>query len=179
MLLFPAFLVPFALRWYWGRFNGAGFTAGIGAGFAAALAKFLLTPAGWNEAQRFLVVAGCSLAAALLASVVTPPVATEALWSFYQQVAPAGWWPQSWRRAHRREHRRDFARLGVALPWQILTFLLPMGLILRMWDAVVPAAIVWLALFCFLIRDLRLADATAPSTRVINAEAPVSTIPHD
>jgi Na+/proline symporter len=25
MLLFPAFLVPFALRWYWARFNGAGF----------------------------------------------------------------------------------------------------------------------------------------------------------
>jgi Na+/proline symporter len=179
MLLFPAFLVPFALRWYWGRFNGAGFTAGIGAGFAAALAMFLLTPAGWNEAQRFLVVAGCSLAASLAASVVTPPTPMETLSSFYQQVAPAGWWPRDWRRAHRREHRRDLVRLGVALPWQILTFLLPMGLILRMWDAVVPAAIVWLALFCFLIRDLRLADATAPSTRAINAEAAVPAIPQD
>jgi solute:Na+ symporter, SSS family len=171
MLLFPAFLVPFALRWYWGRFNGAG--------FAAALVMFLLTPAGWNEAQRFLVVAGCSLVASLAASVMTPPTPMETLRSFYQQVAPAGWWPRDWRQAHRREHRRDLVRLGVALPWQILTFLLPMGLILRMWDAVVPAAIVWIVLFYFLIRDLRLADAATPGTRATNAKAPVPAMPQD
>lgn len=28
MLLFPAFPVSFALRWYWARFNGSGFVAG-------------------------------------------------------------------------------------------------------------------------------------------------------
>ena len=73
--------------WYWGRFNDAG--------FAATLAIFLMNPAGWNEAQRFLVVAGCFLAVSLLASVVTSPVAIQTRRSFYQQVVPAGWWPRS------------------------------------------------------------------------------------
>ena len=58
MLLFPAFLVPFAVRWYWGRFNGAGFSAGVAAGFAAAVFFFLAAPDGWNEAQQFLAIAG-------------------------------------------------------------------------------------------------------------------------
>lgn len=172
MLLFPAFLVPFALRWYWGRFNGAGFTAGIGAGFAAALAIFRLAPAAWNEAQRFLVVAACSLAVSVLAALLTAPVPLAASRSFYQRVGPAGWWPRDWRRAHRREHRRDFVRLGVALLWQVLTFLVPMGLILRLWPATVPAALAWLALSYYLLRDLRReATGAPPAPNPIEAEA--------
>jgi len=43
--LFPAFLIPFALRWFWGRFNGLGFVLGVVFGFAAAFGlTFLPTP---------------------------------------------------------------------------------------------------------------------------------------
>jgi SSS family solute:Na+ symporter len=152
MLLFPAFLVPFALRWYWSRFNGAGFAAGVVGGFAAALAIFLFPPDGWNEAARFLVVAGFSLFAALAATVIADPVDHATLQRFYQQVAPFGFWPGDWRVAHRREHHADIIRLGIALLWQVLTFLLPMGLVLGMWRAVVPAAIIWALLLWQLLR---------------------------
>lgn len=161
MLLFPAFLVPFALRWYWSRFNGAGFATGVAAGFLAAIMFFLLPPAGWNEAQQFLLIAGCSLAGSILGSQLTAPVPPDTLRAFYARVAPFGWWPRAWRDSFRREHRRDGVRLTVALLWQVLTFLLPMGLVLGLWSAVLPAAAVWLALFYHLIRDVQKSATTS------------------
>ncbi|MEM1208178.1 MAG: hypothetical protein AAGI54_02830, partial [Planctomycetota bacterium] len=52
--LFPAFLIPFALRWFWGRFNGLGFMLGVVFGFTAAFALTFVEPAdlgldvGWT-----------------------------------------------------------------------------------------------------------------------------------
>jgi len=161
MLLFPAFLVPFALRWYWARFNGAGFAAGVGTGFLAAIAFHFLKPAGWNEAQQFLAIAASSLAGSLVATLVTAPVPPDTLRTFYARVAPFGWWPRAWRESFRQEHRRDLGRLAVALVWQVLTFLLPMGVVLGLWAAVLPAAAVWLVLFFLLIRDVQKAATSS------------------
>jgi len=43
----------------------------------------------------------------------------------------------------------------VALVWQMLTFLLPMGVVLGMWASVIPAFLIWVVLFYCLLRDLR------------------------
>ncbi|MEM1099835.1 MAG: hypothetical protein AAGH92_13740, partial [Planctomycetota bacterium] len=54
--LFPAFLIPFALRWFWGRFNGLGFMLGVVFGFAAAFGlTFLPAPEqlGFTQAVNF------------------------------------------------------------------------------------------------------------------------------
>ncbi|MBL9215042.1 MAG: hypothetical protein JNG83_06160 [Opitutaceae bacterium] len=158
MLLFPAFLVPFALRWYWSRFNGAGFAAGITAGFAAAVGLHFLAPPAWNEAANFLLVAGASLAASLVATGLTAPVPQAVLAAFYERVAPFGWWPAAWRRSVRAEHRLDLRRVVVALAWQVLTFLLPMGAVLGQWGAVAGAGAAWLPLTAWLLHDLRRAS---------------------
>lgn len=163
MLLFPAFLVPFALRWYWGRFNGAGFAAGVTGGFLAALIFFLLSPTEWNEAQRFLAIAASSLVVSVVATLFTAPVAAATLQKFYRQVAPFGFWPRAWRQAHRQEHREDWVRLGAALVWQLLTFLLPMGMVLGLWSSVVPAGLAWAGLTYFLIRQIRVTEARSLS----------------
>jgi Na+/proline symporter len=155
MLLFPAFLVPFALRWYWSRFNGAGFALGIIAGFAASLGFFLVQPAGWNEAMQFVAIALISAAVAVGGALATTPVANPTLRAFYNQVRPMGWWPRSWTAPDRVEHRGDQVRLGVALGWQVLTFLIPMGLVLGLWTSVLPAFALWTGLFLYLLRDLR------------------------
>ncbi|MFZ5493788.1 MAG: sodium:solute symporter family transporter [Verrucomicrobiota bacterium] len=155
MLLFPAFLVPFALRWYWARFNGAGFAGGVGVGFAAAVGGHLRPPAGWNEAQLFLAVAGLSLAGSVVATLATAPVPTDALRRFYDRVAPFGWWPRAWRAPHRREHRADLLRLAAALVWQVLTFLLPMAMVLGRWDTVALLALPWAAILLFLLAEIR------------------------
>jgi SSS family solute:Na+ symporter len=155
MLLFPAFLVPFALRWYWSRFNGAGFTAGVISGFAAAFIFFWWRPSGWNEAQQFLAIATGSLVVSVASTLATAPVPAKELRIFFERVAPFGFWPREWLFAYRTEHRRDFIRVCVALVWQLLTFLIPMGLVLGLWTQVALAGVLWIALFSWLIRDVK------------------------
>jgi solute:Na+ symporter, SSS family len=158
MLLFPAFLVPFALRWYWARFNGAGFSGGILAGFAASAFFYFNAPAGWNEAMQFGAIATTSALASCAAALLAAPVPIATLRAFYDQISPFGWWPRGWKESDRQEHRADVSRLVVALVWQVLTFLIPMGLVLGMWDSVRPALVVWVLLLGYLIRDLRRAN---------------------
>lgn len=172
MLLFPAFLVPFALRWYWARFNGAGFAAGIGAGFLAALVCAVSPPAAWNEAQQFLAIAAVSLTVSVAASLLTEPVAAAVLQKFHAQVAPFGWWPADWRRPHRHEHRADLRRMAAALLWQLLTFLLPMGMVLGLWTSVAPMTLLWIFLFVFLLREARLSGHPAPPASLHPSTSP-------
>lgn len=159
MLLFPAFLVPFALRWYWARLNGGGFSLGILAGFAAALVVHLVAPAGWNEAQRFATILVCSFGGSIAGTFLTPAVPPASLEEFYRRVGPFGLWPRAWRRPRKAEHRLDLARAAIALVWQVTTFLLPMGMVLGQWRAVAPGAVVWALLFGWLVRDVRRAES--------------------
>jgi len=155
MLLFPSFLVPFALRWFWARFNGPGFAIGVAGGFGAALFFWIADPAGWNEATRFLAIAGVSTIAGVAGALSTSPVDGEVARRFYEQVRPFGLWPPDWRAAHRAEHRQDLAMLAAGLAWQLLTFVLPMGMVLGMWAQVLPAIPVWLALSWYVMRRPR------------------------
>jgi Na+/proline symporter len=155
MLLLPAFLVPFALRWFWARFNVAGFAIGIVGGFVAALFFWQADPAGWNEATRFLAITGVSLLASFAGALATPPVDAAVARSFYDQVRPMGLWPAEWRRASLGEHRHDLALLAAGLAWQLLTFVLPMGAVLGMWAQVLAALPVWLALTWYVLRRPR------------------------
>jgi solute:Na+ symporter, SSS family len=159
MLLFPAFLVPFAARWFWGRCNGEGFSGGIFVGFLVAWGFAWADPAGWNEATRFLAIAACSAVGTVVVTWLTPPVEEARARAFYEQVGPFGWWPRAWLAARQAEHREDLGRLVVALPWQVLTFLLPMGMVLGQWAAVWPALGLWLVLGYFVVRAPRAAPA--------------------
>ena len=155
MLLFPAFLVPFALRWFWARLNGLGFSVGILAGFAAALAVHLADPPAWNEAMRFVAIVACSLAGSLGGTALAPGVPETTLREFYQRVGPFGTWPPAWRAKDKSEHRGDVMRALVALVWQVLTFLLPLGMVLGRWREVAIAGAVWALLLAWLAWDLR------------------------
>ncbi|HLP09352.1 MAG TPA: hypothetical protein VK178_14405 [Opitutaceae bacterium] len=155
MLLFPAFLVPFALRWFWARFNGEGFTAGVAAGFAAAAWLAFGAPAWGDEATRFLAIAACSAVVSVVVALATPPVPTLRLAEFYTQTRPMGWWPREWKCVDRAEHRANWRLLGAALGWQVLTFLLPMAAVLGMWAQALPALLLWLALGWYVWRGAR------------------------
>lgn len=152
MLLFPAFLVPFALRWFWGRLNGGGFVLGIAGGFAGSLWFALSSGQSWNEAQQFLTVAGISAVVTVVGTWVTEPVDEGTRQRFYERIRPFGWWPRAWQAGHREEHRRELRLLAVTLGWQLLTFLLPMGAVLGMWPSVAMAGVVWALLGWYLWR---------------------------
>jgi hypothetical protein len=91
----------------------------------------------------------------------TAPVANPTLRGFYDQVRPLGGWPRVWTSADRTEHQPDKLRLGVALGWQRLTFLILMGMILGLWHSFLPALTLWAGLFAYLIRDLRRSERAA------------------
>jgi Na+/proline symporter len=154
--LFPAFLVPFALRWFWGRFNGFGFSVGIVFGFAASTTLWIFGERlGWNEVVTLLSIIGVSLLGCLLGTSVTTPTPDEVKRKFYDQVHPFGWWPKDWKVPHREEHRRDGVRLVVAVIWQTVTFLLPMLLVLRQYAVVGGLLVLWLALSAWMLLNLR------------------------
>jgi hypothetical protein len=83
---------------------------------------------------------------------------------FYRRVRPSGWWPADWLAPDRAEHRADWRVLGAAVVWQLVTFLLPMGLMLRMWGSVAPAAVLWLALGWYLWPRAGALSAGAPTS---------------
>ncbi|MEM6552138.1 MAG: sodium:solute symporter [Planctomycetota bacterium] len=159
--LFPAFLLPFALRWFWHRFNGLGFTLGTATGFAAAFSLTFLPPppeAGLRENFGVLIqnnaytdiftlstVGLASLLGCVAGTYLAPPTPKDQLNRFYHQIKPLGFWPRDWRTPDQREHTADLFRLILALVWQVSTFLLPMTLVLHKWT---PAAIL-AAIFAF------------------------------
>jgi Na+/proline symporter len=148
--LFPAFLVPFALRWFWDRFNGAGFTAGILAGFAAAVLVGFL-PLTLNEVQTLSLVGGTSFLGCLAGTFAFAPVGEGVSRAFYERIRPLGIWPADWKAAHREEHREDLLRFPVAVLWQVLTFLLPMLAVLKLWPSFLVCLVVWGLLFTYLL----------------------------
>lgn len=155
MLLFPAFLVPFALRWYWSRFNGAGFASGVGAGFVSAWAMRAGLLGTQNEIGQFLLIAGCSLAGSLAGALLTAPVPPATLRDFYVRVRPFGWWPAAWKAPDASEQRRDVGRLAIAVVWQLATFLLPMAVVLRRWPEALVLGLVSGGLGWWLVKDAK------------------------
>ena len=167
--LFPAFLIPFALRWFWSRFNGLGFTLGVVAGFAASFTShFLPGPAqlGLPDDLGVLIQNGAFTDIAILSSVglasllgclvgtfAAPDTERDTARRFYDQIRPLGLWPRDWKRPDRTEHRRDVLRLIAALLWQTFTFMLPMLAVLQMWTPFLVLLVLWLPLLIFLLKD--------------------------
>jgi Na+/proline symporter len=157
--LFPAFLVPFALRWFWSRFNGGGFALGVIGGFAASILVFVYGKTlGINELASLGGIAACSLVFSIAGTFLTTPTDPAVLESFYRLVRPFGAWPSEWLKPDRAEHRNDLIRLAVALVWQVTTFLIPMGLVLHMWTESIVASFVWLISGAYLVLEGRRTD---------------------
>ncbi|MDQ8204901.1 hypothetical protein [Pelagicoccus sp. SDUM812003] len=151
--LFPAFLIPFMLRWFWGRFNGEGFSMGILFGFAASLTvAWSELAAGWNEVQVLAGIGGFSLVGCMIGTFFFSPVDQAVLQRFYETVRPNGIWPNEWKAEHRSELWKNWIRLAVALVWQISTFMLPMFLVLKQWTTAAGLTLLWLIAFWALKR---------------------------
>ncbi|MEM8874186.1 MAG: hypothetical protein AAGD32_07985 [Planctomycetota bacterium] len=155
--LFPAFLVPFALRWFWARFNGVGFVLGIIGGFGATLVTFYQEAFSLtlNDWQTIAFIAGISVAFSILGTLITEPVAKSTLRSFHRQIRPWGLWPREFAKPGDDTMAvRDIVRLIVAVLWQLSTFLLPMLAVIHQWEQLIAVAIVWSVLSVYLIWDI-------------------------
>ena len=134
-------IVPQVIRWYWWRFNGYGFAAGVFTGMAAAFVQ-LIWLSHFTEYQIFLFVAGTSFVACLLGTFLTPAVSDEILTRFYTTTRPFGLWghiratlPADRVDRVQGENRRDILSTFVAVPWMLTLCITPMLAMVRNWDA--------------------------------------------
>ena len=89
-------LPPNVLRWYWWRLNGQGYAAGVFGGMALSLGQVFVEQAGLIDPLPlyigFPVIALISTALTIVVSLLTRPMDSETLKTFYKKVQPAGLW---------------------------------------------------------------------------------------
>ncbi len=90
MALGAGVIMPNVLRWYWWRMTGWGYAAGTLAGILLSILA-LVTP----DAPMYVIfppIVAASLAASVIVSLTTRPVAAHILTMFYTTVRPFGMW---------------------------------------------------------------------------------------
>jgi len=169
--------IPLVFRWYWWRFNGYGFAIGTVAGMVAAIVtKAVILPnlnPNFNEYGLFLIPSICSFLGCILGTILTEPTDTAVMDNFYQQTRPFGWWgkirnklPTNIQARINNENRRDMLATLIAIPWQLVLFLMGMMLIMKRWDNFCILLLLFLLLslglyftwFRYLAREVTLSD---------------------
>jgi Na+/proline symporter len=136
--------VPMLLRWYWWRFNGWGFATGTIFGMVGALAlgQFddVMIGRGLAGHEFFLINGPWTLIGAVIGTLSTPAPPQEVLLNFYRKTRPFGFWgpvrrmlPAEEQVTIRKENRYELLTAGLAIPWQLCLFLMPMSLIVKQW----------------------------------------------
>ena len=141
--LYGGYTAANMLKWYWWRFNGAGYFWGMFVGIVAALAVPAvlpkLAPAFHDPTYSYPFILLFSLIACIIGSLVTRPVEEETLKNFYRNVRPWGFWgpvhalvlkddPTILRNTNAF---RDLLNCGVGIFWQLTLVTLPLYVIFR------------------------------------------------
>jgi solute:Na+ symporter, SSS family len=160
---YGGYAAPNVLKWIWWRFNGYGYFGGMLAGmFAAMFGKkvVLALTAGtglYEMAQTqavnlmaFVFIFIVSIAGAIIACLLTPPVEQEVSKSFYKTTKPWGFWKPIEKLLQQDEPGfvgnknfvRDATNVFVGIAWQMSMVVLPMYAAFRQWQT---------ALICLLV----------------------------
>lgn len=89
--LYGGYIASNVLKWYWWRFNSAGFFWGMLAGIVCALVCPHIF-AGTLPLYYFPLILGISVIGAIAGSMATKPTDMETLKAFYKTVNPWGFW---------------------------------------------------------------------------------------
>jgi solute:Na+ symporter, SSS family len=90
MSFISGLVIPNCLRWYWWRFNGWGYAAGVITGTVTSL-LWLLVPA-WGNYYAFMAIALSTAIACVVGSLLTAATPRAVLIDFYETIRPFGWW---------------------------------------------------------------------------------------
>ncbi len=134
-------VVPFFLRFYWWRYNGAGFAVGMAFGLTGAIGQRILAP-DLDPRLQFVSILSMGLAGSILGTYLSRPTDRAVLEHFYKTTRPFGLWkplkgvlPPDEHIAMKAEHRNDIMAVPFTLGWQVTLFLLPMQLIIHSYNA--------------------------------------------
>ncbi|MBM3306685.1 MAG: hypothetical protein FJY79_12225, partial [Candidatus Aminicenantes bacterium] len=133
-------LVPATLRWHYWRFGPRGFVWGMG-GAAVLIALRLVLVKGLHASASLAMDMGLSIAATVVATVLTKPADMEVLVKFYSKVRPFGFWGPVRRECVRRGlvpakdkmPKIDMLNGLVTAVFQFSLAILPLYLFLRNW----------------------------------------------
>ncbi len=136
MALGTGFFVPSAIKFYWGRFNGWGFTSGMAMGVGGAVIQRTFWPE-LSEFYQFLAMGGLGLFGSIAGTLLTKPMDQEVLKNFYIKTKPFGFWGKlkdsldpDLRKKVSSEHFYDIISLPFVLIWFYLLLLLPVLLVI-------------------------------------------------
>lgn len=136
MALGTGFFVPSFIKFYWGRFNGWGFTSGMAMGVGGAVVQRVFWP-DLPELWQFVAMGGLGLFGSIVGTLLTKPMDQEILKAFYMKTKPFGFWgglketldPET-RKKVSREHFYDILSLPFVMVWHYLILLLPVLLVI-------------------------------------------------
>jgi Na+/proline symporter len=151
--LFGGYTATNVLKWYWWRFNGKGYFAGLMAGIISALTlpAIFYHPTIWgieHNMALFPITLAISILIAVVVTLKTEPEDMEVLKKFYKQVRPWGFWGPIQKMVMAEDasfkpntnFKRDMLNIAVGIVWQLTLVLTPIYMILKrfgsMWIAV-------------------------------------------
>ena len=158
--LWGGYVVSNVLKWYWWRFNGWGYFWGMAVGITSAvvMASPYVLP-GVKDINKFPIILGVSLAAALLGSFLTPPDEEAVLKEFYRRVRPWGFWGPIREKVMRenpgfqpnKDFFRDMFNIIIGTIWQTCFIVLAMFLVTRHFQNAAITLVV-LVITCFILK---------------------------
>jgi len=146
--LWGGYIAANFLKWYWWRFNGFGYFAGMISGIAAALVLPRIFPGPvlfhiQRDLALFPMILLFSVACCILVTMATPPDGEKVLRDFYKKVRPWGFWGPIRDRVLAENpgfqpntaFRRDMLNVVIGIIWQTTLTLIPVYLVVRHYRA--------------------------------------------
>jgi len=141
MGLLTGTLPPNIFKWFWWRFNGAGFACGMGSGIVAAIAhKAFFAQA--TPYTTFSIVMVISTIGTVVGVFLGKPTDMDTLVTFYKKIKPFGFWGPVRQRCEpefvaevEKETRRDMRLLAPACIWQVTLFWMMTALVAKKWGS--------------------------------------------
>ena len=136
--LYGSYVAANVLKWYWWRFNGAGFFWGMIGGLLPAL-SFRFIFEGVLDLYTFPLMLLTSVIGCVAGTLLTKPVDEEVLKSFYKNVKPWGFWGPIKAKVMAEDPSfspnnnfgRDVFNVFVGVIWQTSLVILPIYLVLQ------------------------------------------------
>ena len=150
--------IPLVLRWYWWRFNGYGFAVGTVAGILAAILSKVFIISSLNRPQfgeyaLFLIPSISSFIGCIIGTFLTEPTDLKVLDNFYKVTRPFGFWgivreklSDDVRESIQNENRRDLFSTFIAIPWQLVLFMMGITFMMKRWDSFGTLTVIFILL---------------------------------
>lgn len=135
--LYGSYVAANVLKWYWWRFNGAGFFWGMVGGLVPAL-SFRSLFDGVLDLYTFPLMLLIALIGCVVGTLMTKPVDEEVLKNFYKTVRPWGFWGPIKAKVMaedasfkpNKNFKNDAFNILVGVVWQTSLVILPIYLVL-------------------------------------------------